>query len=516
MTDERTMWVLGDQLTTEVGPLAAGPDAVDRVLLIEAREFARKHPYHPHKLVLLFAAMRHFRDRLRAEGFDVDYHRVETFGDGLDAQFDKHPGEELHLLRPPGHRAVERLRSLVTDRGGALTVLDNDLFFLTPAEFDEWAGDDRRFRHETFYRFQRRRTGYLMDDDDPLGGEWNFDDENRETPPDGWTSPPIPRYDPDETTRAVIDWVGETFDGGYDDPPYGGSWADPEPFFWPVTREQALDALDRFVTERLPEFGPYQDAMLEEDPTLCHALLSAAINVGLLTAEECVDRVVAAYHDREAVPLASAEGFVRQLLGWREFVRHVYRRAMPDLAAANALDATEDLPDLFWTGDTEMACVETAVEGVRKRGYSHHIQRLMVLSNFATTYGVEPAQVNRWFHAGYVDAYHWVTTPNVMGMGTFADDVLSTKPYVASANYVDDMSDHCANCPYYKTKTTGENACPFNALYWDFLGRNEDALRENHRMSLVYSHWDDKSAEERAAVRDRADRLREMARENRL
>jgi len=455
--------------------------------------------------------MRHFRDRLERVGFDVAYRRAETFGEGLDAHFAAHPGDDLELLCPPGHGAVGRLRELVEAHGGTLTVLDNDLFFLTPAEFDEWAGDDEQLRHEEFYRFQRRRTGYLMDGDDPVGGAWNFDEDNREFPPDDWESPEVPRYDPDETTREVAEWVREEFAGGYDEPPYGGDWADPEAFFWPVTREQAVDALERFVDERLAEFGPYQDAMLEDDPTLSHALLSAAVNVGLLTARECVEAAVEAYHDRADLPLASVEGFVRQLLGWREYVRHVYRRAMPEMATANQLGATADLPELFWTGETDMACVESAVAGVRERGYSHHIQRLMVLSNFATTYGVEPAQLNRWFHAAYVDAYHWVTTPNVMGMGTFATDVMSTKPYASSANYVDEMSDHCAACPYYKTKTTGEGACPFNALYWDFLGRNEDRLRENHRMGLVYSHWDDKDIEERTAIRERAAEIRAMA-----
>jgi deoxyribodipyrimidine photolyase-related protein len=516
MSDDRTVWILGDQLTTQVGPLSDGPDAVDRVLLIEAEAFARKHPYHPHKLTLLFSAMRHFRDRLERAEFDVAYHRAETFGEGLDAHFAAHPGDGLELMRPPSHGAVDRLRSLVRERGGSLTVLDNDLFFCTPDEFDDWAGDDGRLRHEDFYRFQRRRTGYLMDGEDPVGDAWNFDEDNREFPPDDWESPEVPRYDPDETTREVSAWVREAFAGGYDDRPYGGDWADPEEFFWPVTRAQAVDALERFVDERLAEFGPYQDAMLEDDPTLSHALLSAAVNVGLLTARECVEAAVEAYHDREDLPLSSVEGFVRQLLGWREYVRHVYRRAMPEMATANQLGATEDLPDLFWTGETEMACVESAVQGVRERGYSHHIQRLMVLSNFATTYGVEPAQLNRWFHAAYVDAYHWVTTPNVMGMGTFATDVMSTKPYASSANYIDKMSDHCAACPYYKTKTTGEGACPFNALYWDFLGRNEDRLRSNHRMGLVYSHWDDKDIEERTAIRDRVDEIRDMAERGQL
>jgi deoxyribodipyrimidine photolyase-related protein len=248
--------------------------------------------------------------------------------------------------------------------------------------------------------------------------------------------------------------------------------------------------------------------MLDGEWAMNHALLSSSLNLGLLRPGEVIEAAIDAY-ETDAAPIEGVEGFVRQVLGWREFVRHAYRRE-PDMESANALGATADLPAFFWTGETDMACLSDAVEGVRKRGYSHHIQRLMVLSNFATTYGVEPKQLNRWFHAAYVDAYHWVTTPNVVGMGSFGTDALSTKPYVASANYVDGMSDYCAGCPYDKNETTGEDACPFNTLYWDFLGRNEEELRSNHRMGLVYSHLDNKDDEERAAIRSRAEELREQ------
>ncbi|MFW5905796.1 MAG: cryptochrome/photolyase family protein, partial [archaeon] len=309
--------------------------------------------------------------------------------------------------------------------------------------------------------------------------------------------------------------VLDTFDGGYDEPPYGGSWADPEPFRWPVTREQALRALEDFLTHRLPEFGTYQDAMRDDSWVMSHSLLSSSLNIGLIHPREAIEAAIEAY-DSDEVPLNSVEGFVRQVLGWREFMRHVYRREMPVLGVANQLDATESLPEFFWTGRTQMACVGDSVDGVRRRGYAHHIERLMILSNFATTFGVAPRALNRWFHATYVDAYHWVTTPNVLGMGTFASDVLSTKPYVSTSNYVGKMSDYCSECHYFKTKTTGDRACPFNALYWDFLGRNEERLRSNHRMGPVYTHWDDKDDPEREAIRQRAATVRDAARRGNL
>jgi len=503
-----TVLVSGDCLV-RFGPLA-DPDSDPRVLMIEAREFARRKPYHPHKLTLVFSAMRHFRDALRADGYTVEYRNAGTFAEGFDAHFRAHPGDHVVTTRRSARGATGRLRELVETRGGSVEFRADPRFLCSPSDFDEWADGDPPYRHEDFYRHMRRETGYLIADGDPVGGEWNFDEENRGFPGEGYAPPEPPRFAPDGTTAAVAEWVTKEYgDDGYDGPPYGTGWADPDPFFWPVTREGALSALSSFTGERLPAFGPYQDAMLGDEWAMNHALLSSSLNLGLLRPAEVIESAINAYEAGDA-PIESVEGFVRQVLGWREFVRHAYRRE-PGMADANVLDATEPLPEFFWTGGTDMACLEDAIEGVRARGYSHHIQRLMILSNFATTYGVKPRRLNEWFHAGYVDAYHWVTTPNVVGMGTFGTDSLSTKPYAASANYIDRMSDHCSGCPYYKTKTTGEGACPFNALYWDFLGRNEERLRSNHRMGLVYSHWDDKDDDEREAIHERAATIRRLA-----
>jgi deoxyribodipyrimidine photolyase-related protein len=508
-----TVLALGDQLTAREGPLARRPD--EPVLLIEAAGFADRLPYHPHKLVLVFSAMRHFRDRLRADGRRVAYRRVETFREGFEAHAADHPGDTLVCMRPSTHGAADALRELAREAGLSLRFVDNDLFLCDRETFDAWAGDADSYRHEDFYRFMRRETGYLMDGDEPAGGEWNYDEQNRETPPADWEAPPMPEFAPDDLTREVDSWVRERFDGGYEAPPYGGSWADPESFRWPVTREEALTVLDHFVDHRLPAFGPYQDAMLDDEWALAHSLLSAPLNLGLLCPREAIEAAIGAYEDGDT-PLQSVEGFVRQVLGWREFLRGVYRREADALAGANRFGATEQLPEFYWTGETGMRCLERVVGRVRRRGYSHHIERLMLLSNFALLLGVRPRELNRWFHAAYVDAYHWVTTPNVVEMGLNAADVFATKPYAASANYVDRMSDHCGACPYDPDATTGADACPFNALYWDFLDRNADTLRSNHRMGLVYSHLHDKDEAELAAIRERADDLRQRARENDL
>jgi deoxyribodipyrimidine photolyase-related protein len=501
-----TILLLGDQCNRSVGPLARRDEPV---LMIEAHGFARRMPYHPHKLTLVFAAMRHLRDELRADGRTVYYHQVERFGDGLSAHFEEHPDDELVMMRPPSHGAADRFRDLVAEAGGTIEVVDNELFLCSRTEFEQWAPPEAdRYRHEDFYRFMRRKTGYLMDDGDPVGGEWNYDDENRQTPPEGYEFPDPPAFDHDDLTRETMAWVDEEFE----------TWgaADPEQFPWPVTRRQAVQALRAFVDDRLAEFGPYQDAMVTGEWSLNHGLVSAAINVGLLHPAEVVEAVLEAHRERD-LPLNSVEGFVRQVIGWREFMRHVYREAMPELATANQLGAAEDLPPLYTSGETDMRCLSESVDTVWERGYSHHIQRLMILSNFALIYGVEPEQLNEWFHYGYVDAYHWVTTPNVVEMGLYGDGVFATKPYAASANYVNKMSDYCSGCPYYHTKTTGEGACPFNALYWDFLDRNEDQLRSNHRMGLVYGHVDDKrEAGDMGEIRERAETVREMAEKGEL
>jgi deoxyribodipyrimidine photolyase-related protein len=504
------VWVLGDQLTHTHGPLAARPD--EPVLMVEARSFAVRRPYHPHKLTLVFSAMRHFRDELREAGREVAYYETGTFREGVERFLEEHPYETLVAMEPASHGAGDRLRELVTECGGDLDLVENELFLCPVARFEEWVeGRSTPYRQEQFYRMMRRETGYLMDGSEPVGGEWNYDEENRAFPGSDYDPPAPLRFEPDGTTMEVSDWVRETFDGSYDSPPYGGAWADPEAFSWPVTRTEALEALEGFCSYRLAAFGPYQDAMVRGEWAMNHALLGAAMNLGLLHPVEVIERVLESAEADTDVPLSSVEGFVRQVLGWREFLRHVYRVEMPGLATANQLDATEDLPGAYWTGETDMACLSEVVDGVRTRGYSHHIERLMVLSNFALCYGVEPRQLNDWFHAAYVDAYHWVTTPNVVEMGSYGSGVFATKPYAASANYIDRMSDHCSNCAYYKTKATGEGACPFNTLYWEFLGRNEETLRSSGRMGLVYSHWDRKDEDEREAIRERAMEVRELA-----
>ncbi|GGL60652.1 cryptochrome/photolyase family protein [Halocalculus aciditolerans] len=489
-----TVLVLGDQLVRRAGPLADDPE---RVLMVESREFAARKPYHAKKLVLVFSAMRHLRDALRDDGVTVRYEQADSFAEGFTAFFDDHPEETLTCMRPAGRNAAAALRETIADAGGDVEFVGNETFLSTPAAFDEWF--DEIPKQEAFYRRMRERTGVLMDGGEPVGGEWNYDSENRDTPPDDYDYPEPVRFEPDALTRDVMDDVEATHE----------TWGSVEGFDWPVTRGGALDALDDFVENRLADFGPYQDAIVEGEWAVNHALLAPAINLGLLGPMEAVEAAEAAYEERDDVPLNSVEGFVRQLLGWREFVRHVYRRE-PRLADENRLGATRDLPDVYWSGETDMACLGDAVEGVRERGYAHHIERLMVLSNFALTYGVDPGALNDWFHAGFVDAYHWVTTPNVVAMGVYGSDALATKPYAASANYVDRMSDHCAGCAFDPHATTGEGACPFNGLYWDFLAEHEDALRSNHRMGLVYAHLDDKrETGDLEAIRDRADVVRE-------
>jgi deoxyribodipyrimidine photolyase-related protein len=504
--DDEVPWLLGTQLTAQCGPLArASPGS--RVLLIEAHDFAQRMPYHHHKLTLVFAAMRQFRDRLQSAGYDVTYIKSETFGDGLSTFFEENPNTTLVSMRSPSYGSESRFRELVDDAGGGLRIVENELFVSTRQAFDEWANGDGQFTHEQFYRWMRQESGILVSDGDPLGGEWNYDEQNREFPSESWDAPPIPDYEYDALTEETATWVAETFD----------TWGETDGFCWPVTPQQARDHLQHVIDERLRSFGPYQDAMRSDDWAMSHALLSGALNIGLLHPRAVITAVEEAYHEREDVGLASVEGLIRQLLGWREFMRHVYRHAMPELATANQLDASHALPEFYWTGETEMNCLAETIDDVHARGYSHHIQRLMVLANFATLWGVVPNELNEWFHATYVDAYHWVTTPNVIEMGQYGHGVFATKPYVSSANYIDKMSDYCTDCHYDQTQDTGEGACPFNALYWDFLGRNEDTLRSNHRMGLMYSHVDDKrESGEMADIRARVADLRASLTETNL
>ncbi|RIH74124.1 (6-4) photolyase [Meiothermus taiwanensis] len=288
---------------------------------------------------------------------------------------------------------------------------------------------------------------------------------------------------------------------------FNGHFGALEGFDWPVTRREALQALEDFVLHRLARFGPYQDALVEQSWSLHHSLLSPVINLGLLHPQEVVERALAEY-EKGGIPLASIEGFLRQIIGWREYVYHVYRREMPGLGQANQLDAHRPLPPLFWGAPTRMRCLSVVVERVRQRGYAHHIERLMVLANFALLYGVNPQELNAWFIAAFVDSADWVMVPNVLGMGVFASPVLSSKPYAASGKYIARMGNHCQRCSFRVEETLGTRACPFNSLYWDFMAQHRARLEANPRLGVLYKSWDKRKPKEQAAVRQRAEALR--------
>ncbi|RDI95761.1 cryptochrome/photolyase family protein [Meiothermus sp. QL-1] len=484
------LWLLGDQLNHAL----VRQLAPRQVLLVEAYELGRTPPMHPQKLVLFFSAMRHFAQELRKEGYPVVYLRAERLEEALDRYFEEHPGATLSQVEPADHGFAERVRAWVEARGGHYQLLPNPLWLLPAEAFDRWAKGRDVYRLEHFYRYMRRRTGYLMQQGRPLGGVWNFDRENRKTPPSGYRPPEPLLFTPDALTRSVAAMVRARF---------RGHWGEIEPFAWPVTRKEALAALEDFVRHRLPQFGPYQDALLEQSWSLHHSLLSPALNLGLLHPAEVVERAVAAWAEG-GVPLASLEGFVRQIIGWREFVYHVYRREMPALAQANQLEAERPLPPLYWGAPTRMRCLAVVVGRVRERGYAHHIERLMVLANFALIYGVLPQAANDWFMRAFVDSADWVMVPNVLGMGLFASPVLSSKPYAASGRYIARMGNHCAQCFYKVGETLGEQACPFNSLYWDFLIAHRSRLGGHPRLGALYGTLDRWGPAFQAALRQQA------------
>lgn len=490
-----TLWVLGDQLNHA----AVRQLAPKRVLLVEAYELGRTPPMHPQKLVLFFSAMRHFAQELRELGWEVIYLQAETLEEALARFFEVYPGETLAQMRPADYGFAERVQAMVERAEGRYRSLPNPLWLLQPEEFDRWTGSRKTYRLEYFYRFMCQRTGYLMQGGQPVGGAWNYDAENRKTPPPSYRPPPPLRFVPDALTRQAIQTVQEKFTGHF------GAL---EGFDWPVTRQEALQALEDFVQQRLAQFGPYQDALLEQSWSMHHSLLSPAINLGLLHPKEVVERVLAEY-EKGGLPLASVEGFVRQVIGWREYIYHIYRREMPALANANQLQAHRPLPPLFWGAPTRMRCLSTVIERVRQRGYAHHIERLMVLANFALLFGVNPQELNAWLVAAFVDSADWVMVPNVLGMGVFASPVLSSKPYAASGKYIARMGNHCKHCSFRVEETQGERACPFNSLYWDFMAQHRALLEANPRLGVLYKTWEKRSSKDQAAVRHQAQQWRQ-------
>ena len=467
-----TIWVLGDQLSPLLGPLATADPSRTRILFVESiAKIASRH-WHLQRAHLVVSGMRHLADDLVQRGFDVDYRRADSLRSGLDAHRSEFGPTLVTAMEPASWDGLEMLRS-----AGVSTVRSTQ-FLTHPDEFASWAADRRSLKMEDFYRWQRRRLGYLMDGDEPAGGRWNFDHDNREPPPKGAHDWPTPHHEPlDDIDRQVLaDLSG--------DPALAGRlWgADPDGT-WPTSRRAALAQLDHVVEFVLPGFGPHEDAMLSTNWHLAHTLLSPALNLGMLHPREVCDAVERAYRSG-AVPIASAEGVIRQIIGWREYVWGTYWLWMPGYRTSNELDAHRPLPPLFTGSGTQMRCLSHTLEDVRAHGWTHHIQRLMLLGNLGLLTGVEPQSLVGWMWESFVDGAEWVMLPNVLGMALHADGGrMATKPYAAGGAYIDKMSDYCKGCRYDRKQRTGPDACPFTTLYWAFLDRHRDRFLRNARMA---------------------------------
>jgi len=494
-------WVLGDQLWS--GQSALQSCICHRqqtpVILIESLGHVQARPYHLQKLVLVWSAMRHFAEELRAAGWPVTYVQAQDFETPLRSWIQQHQISELRVMAPADRPFLKLIQGL--NLPCTVTITANNHFLWSVEAFQTWTRGRKRLLMEDFYREGRRRFNILMVGDQPAGGRWNFDRENRRPPKGKLTLPAALWFEPDTITQAVIREVQQA-----EELQESRCYWQAEPFRWGVTRQQALQVLQFFVQTRLAEFGPYQDAMVTGEQTLWHALLSPYLNLGVLQPLEVLQAVEQAYQDQpDQFQLSSVEGFVRQILGWREYMHGVYATVPEDYPQRNWFHHTHPLPQFYWTGETEMNCLRQILDQVKATGYAHHIQRLMVLNTFALIAGVSPQELEDWFHAAFVDAYDRVMQTNVIGMGQFADGgLLASKPYAASAHYINKMSDYCQGCAYHPRDRAGERACPFNFFYWDFLARHADPLKKQGRMQPVLRHLERFSPEELEQIRRKA------------
>ncbi len=495
-------FVLGDQLSRDLSSLGDLDPAADVVLMTEVMGECTYVRHHPKKIVFILSAMRHFAQVLRDKGINVDYrtlddpHNTHSFRSELVAAVRRHAPERVVVTEPGEWRIWEDMQSWETACGVPVELRPDDRFIASHRFFSTWACGRRQLRMEFFYREMRKRTGLLMEDSgEPVGARWNFDADNRRRLPDSLQLPPPSRFAADVSTRAVIDLVQSRFTQHF---------GDVEPFEFAVSADDAETAFSQFLRNALPHFGDYQDAMRQNAPTLYHARIGLYLNAGLLDPIDVCRRAEAEFKAGRA-PLNAVEGFIRQILGWREYVRGIYWLKMPGYAATNYLGASRPLPAFWWTGETEMNCLAQCIGQTKREAYAHHIQRLMVTGNFALLAGLAPKEVCEWYLIVYADAYEWVELPNTHGMALFADGgIMASKPYAASGKYIDRMSDYCRHCQYDVRRATGPGACPFNFLYWNFLAENRDRLRSNQRMTLILKNLDQMPAERLAAIREQA------------
>ncbi len=476
--------ILGDQLSLDLASLCGCDLANDVILMVEVNDEANYVRHHKQKLAFVFSAMRHFAAELTAKDYQVDYVRLDyaqntgSFTGELQRAIVRHNIQHVVVVEPSEWRVWQMMQEWRKTFGVSFDILNDDRFFASRADYADWADTRKTYRMEFFYREMRRKTGILMNGDQPEGGEWNYDSQNRKSLPKGKTMPTRTRFEPDAITQDVIALVASRFDNNF---------GDLTPFGWGVMRVEALQALDHFINDCLPQFGDYQDAMKQGEDFMYHSLISPYLNIGLLSPKEICAKAEAAYKTGHA-PLNAVEGFIRQILGWREFIRGLYWHQMPNYKQSNALNAKRSLPDFFWTGETNMNCLAQTIQATRRHAYAHHIQRLMITGNFALLAGLAPLEVENWYLLVYLDAYEWVELPNVHGMVLWADGgVLGSKPYAASGAYIDRMSDYCGKCVYDPKLRSGVKACPFNPLYWNFLIENEGVLKGNPRMAMPYT-----------------------------
>jgi deoxyribodipyrimidine photolyase-related protein len=497
-----SIWILGDQLVSEHPALqeALRETSQDdlRVLMIESEARLGRKQYASKKLILLLSAMRHYAEDLRQKGFVLDYRIEEDMTSALKSHFEEHDPAAMILMAASSYRGREFQKGMENMLKIPVKILLNTMFLSNRYDPFPDLEKDKNIRQETFYRAMRQHFNLLMDEQgDPVGGQWNYDKQNRVPLPDDVVIPPVIQFEPDQITQEVIESLNERF-----------SWTEKvDKFDLAVSCQEAQAAADDFFAHRLGHFGTYEDAMTRNENLLFHSKLAAYLNLGLLDPLELAKRAQESY-EKGQVTLNNVEGFIRQVIGWREYMYWQYQRLMPGLAEKNYFNAKSALPSFFWTGEIDMNCLKHVLERSLRDGYVHHIERLMILSNFCLLTGIDPREVLHWFQALFIDAYDWVMLPNVLGMGLYADGgMIGTKPYIASANYIHKMSDYCQDCRYDHKVRTGEDACPFNFLYWNFLLKHEKLLRENHRMARMLYNLKYLDDEERRKVRKDAEKL---------
>ena len=500
MVKPRLILVLGDQLSTEIAALRCADKDHDAVVMAEVSDEASYVQHHSKKIALVFAAMRKFATQLENDGWTVAYTRLDeedntgSIPGELVRRASQFGAEEVLVTIPGEWRLIDLLNELPFP----VRQLADERFLVSTADFADWARGRKELRMEWFYREVRRKTGLLMDGDAPVGGQWNYDHQNRKPAPDDDHGPERPFFEPDAVVSEVLDLVEARF---------ARNFGNLRPFGFATDRNQALVVLDHFIVHGLPRFGDYQDAMIAGAPWLWHAVISPYLNLGLLCPMEVCRRAEDAWRAGDA-PLNAVEGFIRQIIGWREFVRGIYFHEGPDYTSRNALGHNRKLPAFYWGAETRVRCLEDVVSQVRDHAYAHHIQRLMITGNFALLAGVNPHEVHEWYLSVFADAFEWVEAPNTIGMSQFADGgLVASKPYVSSGNYISKMSNYCRDCAYDVKAKTGEKACPFNLLYWQFVEHHRDRFESNPRMAVIYRNWDARDPEDRDQILQEAEAL---------